>query len=257
MINNCKMKISVITITFNAEQFLRETMQSVLDQSYTNIEYIIVDGKSTDGTVEIIKSFEDGMKAKSIEFRWISEPDSGLYDAMNKGLRMATGDFVWFVNAGDRIFDGTIAQKVADAFAANEQADVVYGQTQIIDQNGAPCGERHKIAPKNLQFKSLLNGLVVCHQSIVVRRSVAPNYNLQYRYSADYDWVCGVLKQSRCNVYIDGYLSKFMISGISAKNRKASWVERYKIMCHHFGIVRTLLAHIAIVIKYPFSRQLK
>ena len=112
MINNCKMKISVITITFNAEQFLRETMQSVLGQSYTNIEYIIVDGKSTDGTVEIIKSFEGGMKAKSIEFRWISEPDSGLYDAMNKGLRMATGDFVWFVNAGDRIFDGTIASSL-------------------------------------------------------------------------------------------------------------------------------------------------
>ena len=188
------MKISVITITFNAEQFLKETMQSVLKQTYTDIEYIIVDGKSTDGTVEIIKSFEAEMKAKSIDFRWISEPDKGLYDAMNKGLRMATGDFVWFINAGDQIYDSTIAQKVADAIAANEHADVVYGQTLIIDQNGTPCSERHKIAPKNLQFKSLLNGLVVCHQSIVVRRSIAPNYNLQYRYSADYDWVCGVLK---------------------------------------------------------------
>ena len=250
------MKISVITITFNAEQFLGETMQSVLKQTYTDIEYIIVDGKSTDGTVGIIKSFEAEMKAKSIEFRWISEPDRGLYDAMNKGLGMATGDFVWFVNAGDQIYDSTIAQKVADAIAVNEQADVVYGQTLIIDQNGIPCGERHKIAPKNLQFKSLLNGLVVCHQSILVRRSIAPNYNLQYRYSADYDWVCGVLNQSRCNVYVDGYLSRFMISGISAKNRKASWVERYKIMCSHFGLIRTLAAHLVIVLKYPFSRQL-
>ena len=250
------MKISVITITFNAEQFLGETMQSVLKQTYTDIEYIIVDGKSTDGTVGIIKSFEAEMKAKSIEFRWISEPDRGLYDSMNKGLGMATGDFVWFVNAGDQIYDSTIAQKVADAIAVNEQADVVYGQTLIIDQNGIPCGERHKIAPKNLQFKSLLNGLVVCHQSILVRRSIAPNYNLQYRYSADYDWVCGVLNQSRCNVYVDGYLSRFMISGISAKNRKASWVERYKIMCSHFGLIRTLAAHLVIVLKYPFSRQL-
>lgn len=251
------MKISVITITFNAEQFLEETMRSVLKQIYTDIEYIIVDGKSTDGTVGIIKSFEAEMRAKSIEFRWISEPDRGLYDAMNKGLRMATGDFVWFVNAGDQIFDSTIAQKVADAIAVNEQADVVYGQTLIIDQNGIPCGERHKIAPKNLQFKSLLNGLVVCHQSILVRRSIAPNYNLQYRYSADYDWVCGVLEQSRCNVYVDGYLSKFMISGISAKNRKASWLERYRIMRRHFGLIRTLAAHFVIVLKYPFSRQLK
>ena len=250
------MKISIVTITFNAEQFLRETMQSVLKQTHTDIEYLIIDGKSTDGTVEIIKSFEAEMKEKSIEFRWISEPDKGLYDAMNKGLRMATGDFVWFVNAGDQIFDSTTAQKVSDAIAANEQADVVYGQTLIIDQNGTPCGERHKIAPKNLQFKSLLNGLVVCHQSILVRRSIAPNYNLQYRYSADYDWVCGVLEQSRCNVYVDGYLSKFMLSGISAKNRKASWVERYKIMRCHFGLIRTLAAHFVIVLKYPFSRQL-
>ena len=251
------MKISVITITFNAELFLKETMQSVLKQTYTDIEYIIVDGKSTDGTVEIIKSFEAEMKAKSIDFRWISEPDKGLYDAMNKGMRMATGDFVWFINAGDQIYDSTIAQKVTDAIAANEHSDVVYGQTLIIDQNGTPCGERHKIAPKDLQFKSLLNGLVVCHQSIVVRRGIAPNYNLQYRYSADYDWVCGVLKQSRCNVYVDGYLSKFMISGISAKNRKASWVERYKIMRSHFGLIRTLAAHFVIVLKYPFSKQLK
>jgi glycosyltransferase involved in cell wall biosynthesis len=250
------MKISIVTITFNAEQFLRETMQSVLKQTHTDIEYLIIDGKSTDGTVEIIKSFEAEMKEKSIEFRWISEPDKGLYDAMNKGLRMATGDFVWFVNAGDQIFDSTTAQKVSDAIAANELADVVYGQTLIIDQNGTPCGERHKIAPKNLQFKSLLNGLVVCHQSILVRRSIAPNYNLQYRYSADYDWVCGVLEQSRCNVYVDGYLSKFMLSGISAKNRKASWVERYKIMRCHFGLIRTLAAHFVIVLKYPFSRQL-
>ncbi len=250
------MKISIVTITFNAEQFLRETMQSVLKQTHTDIEYLIIDGKSTDGTVEIIKSFEAEMEEKSIEFRWISEPDKGLYDAMNKGLRMATGDFVWFVNAGDQIFDSTTAQKVSDAIAANEQADVVYGQTLIIDQNGTPCGERHKIAPKNLQFKSLLNGLVVCHQSILVRRSIAPNYNLQYRYSADYDWVCGVLEQSRCNVYVDGYLSKFMLSGISAKNRKASWVERYKIMRCHFGLIRTLAAHFVIVLKYPFSRQL-
>ena len=251
------MKLTVITITFNAERFLRKTIQNVLAQTYLNMEYIIVDGKSTDGTVGIIKECEEEFSAKGIDLKWISEPDKGLYDAMNKGLRMATGDFVWFINAGDKIYDNTTAQRVADALADNAGADVVYGQTLIIDQNDEPCGERHKIAPNNLELKHMLNGLVVCHQSIVVRKEIAPIYDLRYRYSADYDWVCGVLEQSRKNIYIDGYLSKFMQSGISAKNRKASWIERYKIMCHHFGIVRTLLAHIAIVIKYPFSRQLK
>ena len=249
------MKLSIITITFNAERFLPKTIQSVVTQLYPNVEYIIVDGKSTDGTVGIINDFEEQIRAKGIDFKWISEPDKGLYDAMNKGLQMATGDFVWFINAGDEIFDAVTAQIVANA--ATDSVDVVYGQTLIIDPNGAPCGERHKIAPKNLQLNSLLNGLVVCHQSIVVRKNIAPKYDLQYRYSADYDWVCGVLKQSRRNVYIDGYLSKFMQSGISAKNRKASWGERYRIMRSHFGLPRTLWAHLTIVLKYPFSKQLK
>lgn len=249
------MKLSIITITFNAERFLPKTIQSVVAQSYPNVEYIIVDGKSTDGTVGVINDFEEQIRAKGIDFKWISEPDRGLYDAMNKGLQMATGDFVWFINAGDEIFDVGTAQIVANA--VTDSVDVVYGQTLIIDTNGTSCGERHKIAPKSLQLNSLLNGLVVCHQSIIVRKSIAPKYDLQYRYSADYDWVCGVLKQSRRNVYIDGYLSKFMQSGISAKNRKASWFERYRIMRSHFGLWRTLLAHFAIVLKYPFSKQLK
>lgn len=251
------MKLTIITITFNAERFLRKTIQNVLAQTYQNIEYIIVDGKSTDRTVDIIKECEADFCVNGIDFKWISEPDKGLYDAMNKGLRMATGDFVWFINAGDKIYDSTTAQRVADALADNADADVVYGQTLIIDQNDEPCGERHKIAPVSLEFRHMLNGLVVCHQSIVVRKEIAPAYDLRYHYSADYDWVCGVLEQSRKNIYIDGYLSKFMQSGISAKNRKASWIERYKIMCQHFGVVRTLVAHLVIALKYPFSKQLK
>ena len=142
------MKLSIITITFNAERFLPKTIQSVVAQSYPNVEYIIVDGKSTDGTVGIINDFEEQIRAKGIDFKWISEPDKGLYDAMNKGLQMATGDFVWFINAGDEIFDAGTAQIVANA--ATDSVDVVYGQTLIIDPNGTPCGERHKIAPKNL-----------------------------------------------------------------------------------------------------------
>ena len=202
-------KLSIITITFNAECYLPRTIKSIIEQTYGSIEYIIIDGKSTDGTVNIIKQCEETFLAKGIDFKWISEPDRGLYDAMNKGLQMATGDFVWFINAGDEIYDAGTARSVANA--ATDSDDVVYGQTLIIDPNGTPCGERHKIAPKKLQLNSLLNGLVVCHQSIIVRKSIAPKYDLQYRYSADYDWVCGVLKQSRRNVYIDGYLSKFML----------------------------------------------
>jgi len=251
------MKISIITITFNAERFLLGTVRSIMEQTCTDIEYIIVDGKSTDGTVDIIRKCEENFRTTGIDFKWISEPDKGLYDAMNKGLQMATGDFVWFINAGDKLYDTTIVQQMEDVWADNADADVIYGQTLIIDQNDKPYGERHKIAPNNLELKHMLNGLVVCHQSIVVRREIAPAYDLNYRYSADYDWVCKVLKMSRSNCYINGYLSRFMLSGISAKNRKASWIERYQIMLRHFGLIRTLVAHLVIVLKYPFSKQLK
>ena len=249
------MKISIITITFNAERFLSGTVHSIMEQTCTDIEYIIVDGKSTDRTVDIIRECEENFRAKGIEFKWISEPDKGLYDAMNKGMQMATGDFVWFINAGDKLFDNTTVRQVVDAITDN--LDVIYGQTLIIDSNDNPYGERHKIAPNNLKFNHMINGLVVCHQSIVVRRKIAPAYDLNYRYSADYDWVCKVLKMSRNNCYINGYLSRFMLSGISAKNRKASWIERFQIMLRHFGLIRTLAAHLVIVLKYPFSKQLK
>ncbi len=249
------MKLSIITITFNAERFLLGTVRSITEQTCTDIEYIIVDGKSTDGTIDIVKECAGEISTKGIDFKWISEPDKGLYDAMNKGLQMATGDFVWFINAGDKLFDNTTVRQVVDAITDN--IDVIYGQTLIIDSNDNPYGERHKIAPNNLKFKHMINGLVVCHQSIVVRREIAPAYDLSYRYSADYDWVCKVLNVSRNNCYINGYLSRFMLSGISAKNRKASWIERYQIMLRHFGLIRTLVAHLVIVLKYPFSKQLK
>ncbi len=251
------MKLTIITITFNAERFVGNTIQSIACQSFSDIEYIIVDGKSTDTTMDIVKSSEPLFKARNIKFKWISEPDKGLYDAMTKGIKMATGDFVWFINAGDKIFDGGTAQKVADAIANNSDADVVYGQTLIIDQNDNPCGERHKIAPADLQFRHLLGGLVVCHQSIVVRRSIAPDYDLHYRFSSDYDWTCKVLASSRKNVYVPEYISRFMLAGISAKNRKASLMERFNIMRRHFGLLPTLWAHIVIVLKFPFSKQLK
>ncbi|MDR1543049.1 MAG: glycosyltransferase [Prevotellaceae bacterium] len=239
--------LSIITVTYNAEKHIERTIRSVLVQSYSDIEYIIIDGKSTDRTVEIAKKFPN--------FQIISEQDCGLYDAMNKGLRLATGDFVWFVNAGDEIFAPDTAQNIADALAKNPEADIIYGQSLIVDENGKPLGERHKIAPEFLTKNSFLNGLVVCHQSILVRKNIAQEYKLKYRVSADYDWVLNAVSRSKKNIYMDEYLSKFMIAGVSAVNRKKSWQERFLIMKKHFGLCKTLFAHGIIVLKYPFSRK--
>jgi len=248
-------RLSIITITYNAERFLPKTIESILGQKYLDFEYIIVDGQSKDGTVGIIRDCEQRIQSKSlpITFRWVSEPDKGLYDAMNKGMKMAQGEFVWFMNAGDKIYDAQTVANLIQRLESEADADVIYGQSLIIDEEDRPLGERHKIAPKVLTRKSMLNGLVVCHQSILVRRTIAPEYDLSYRITADYDWTCKVLAVSKKNLYIDQYLSRFMTAGVSDVHRKKAWMERYRIMKKHFGLCATLWAHFKIIVRYPFT----
>jgi glycosyltransferase involved in cell wall biosynthesis len=243
-------KISIITVTYNAASFLEKTLQSIFNQTSKDFECLIIDGASTDGTLDIINKYQN-----QENLRYVSEKDKGLYDAMNKGISLAKGEYIWFINAGDKIYAPTTIKQILRELERNPQADLIYGQSLIIDENDNPLGERHKIAPKTLKTKSLLNGLVVCHQSILVRKSIAPMYDTTYKISADYNWTIEVLKRSRQNLYIDTYLSKFMISGVSAKHRKLSLKERYRIMKKHFGSIPTLWAHLKIAIKYPFSRK--
>ena len=254
-------KITIITITYNAETVLEKTIQSILNQTDKNFEYIIVDGASTDNTVEIIRKYEkliadnfyDGFHKE--QFQWISEPDNGLYEAMNKGIDLAKGEFLWFMNAGDKIFNSNTLLKLQHAIVENPNADIFYGQSLVIDSNDNLLGKRHKIAPEILTKKSLLNGLVVCHQSIIVRKTIAPYYDLQYKISADYDWTIKSLSRSKKNLYLNESLSRFMVAGISSLQRKTSWKERFYIMKKHYGLTQTLWAHLKIVLKYPFTRK--
>ena len=162
-------KFSIITITYNAEQWLERTILSVLSQSYTNVEYIVIDGASTDRTVELIKQYEAGISY------WVSEPDQGLYDAMNKGLRKATGDYVWFLNAGDTLYTAdTLQSVVASLKKSVSLPDVLYGETQIVDAQGRSLGMRRLKAPRKLTWNRFRMVMLVCHQSFLVKRSLAP-----------------------------------------------------------------------------------
>lgn len=240
--------ISIITITYNAEQWLERTMRSVLSQTCKEYEYILVDGASKDGTLDIIKRLEPQFDGR---LSWKSEPDKGLYDAMNKGLARAKGDFVWFMNAGDEIYaPDTLAHVTA---MATDDADVVYGKACIVNAAGEKVSEHHKTTPPDLCRKHLLNGLVVSHQAIIVRRNIAEPYDLRYRITADYDWVIKAVSASRKNCYMDEYVCKFLTEGVSKSKRKQAWRERFAIMRRHFGLVRTLWAHFVIALKYPFS----
>ena len=242
------MKLSVITITYNAAQWLERTMRSVLVQKSQDYEYVIVDGASTDGTLDIIKHLEPLFEGR---LTWLSEPDKGLYDAMNKAIAMAKGDFLWFVNAGDEIYAPNTLAHIVEMTGL--KTDIIYGKACIVNAAGQKVSEHHKTTPPNLQFHDLLNGLVVSHQAIIVRRSVAEYYDTQYRICADYDWVIKSVRDSRQNVYIDDYLCKFIIGGVSRTQRQRAWKERFHIMRVQFGLWRTIWAHLLIALKYPFS----
>lgn len=228
--------ISVITITYNAATTLPRTLESVAAQSFHDFEYLVIDGASKDNTVALAKAYAIAQV--------FSEPDRGLYDAMNKGLRRASGDYVIFLNAGDKFHSSNTLQQYADAINnAPEPPGIVYGQTRIVDDNGNYLCERHLRAPEKLTKRSFLNGMEVCHQAMCVRRSIAPEYDLNYRFSADYDWAVKVLTKSSLNIYIPNYVADYLSEGITTANHRASLWERFHSMSHHYGLFPTIWSH--------------
>ncbi|HIS34018.1 MAG TPA: glycosyltransferase [Candidatus Avirikenella pullistercoris] len=241
-----KPKISIITVVYNAKEELRATLQSLLELKYSNLEIVVVDGGSTDGTRQVIEEYSVNIA------HWVSEKDGGIYDAMNKGLRMATGDYVWFINAGDSVYDPYVLESI---FKGQEHyADVYYGDTLILDTDGTPLGLRRKRLPKRLTWHSLRRGMVVCHQSVIVKREIAPPYNLEYKYAADIEWVIEVLKKASEIQNTHSILSKFVKGGTSSVHRRESLQERYRIMKKYYGTSRTVLSHIRFVFELLFGR---
>jgi len=236
--------ISIITVVYNSEAYIEKTLKSIKEQTSKNFEYVIIDGNSKDGTLSIIEKYKDCVNVL------VSEPDKGLYDAMNKGLENANGQFVWFINSGDEIFSSDTIEKIEQYYQQEQDADIFYGQTAIIDLQGNITGMRRKTAPDNLNPKSLLMGLVVCHQSILVKREIAPRYNLSYKITADYEWVLSSLEASQKTVNTHLILSRFLEGGYSSHNVKRSLKDRLTIMIKHFGLFPTIWGHVRITIQY-------
>ncbi len=246
-----KPKVSIITVVYNAKKALEKTINNIKQLRYENIDYIIVDGGSTDGTVSVIKENEQYVS------QWISEPDKGLYDAMNKGLNMVTEGYVWFINAGDFIYSKDILNNIFAGF--ENYADIYYGDTIIESETGEIMGLRGKKLPRKLTLSSYHSGMVVCHQSIIVRRDIAPLYNLNYKYAADIDWVMDVTRRAVSITNTRFILSIFVEGGISSLNRKASLKERLQIMIKFYGRFKALYYHIIIAanILRPKYRKIK
>lgn len=232
-------KISIITVVYNAKDELRATLENLRDITYAEKEIIVVDGNSTDGTKDVIAEFALDITC------FVSEPDKGIYDAMNKGLNLATGDYVWFINAGDFVHSPDF---LTNTFQAQEiYSDIYYGETLIISEDNKPLGLRKKRLPKRLRWQSFKKGMVVCHQSIIVKKSIAPKYDLTYKYAADVLWVLQSLKKAKTIYNTKQIVSQFREGGVSTINRKESLKERFRIMTLYFGIFQTILSHVSFL----------
>ncbi len=239
--------VSIITVVFNGEKTLESTIKSVINQTYDNIEYVIIDGNSKDKTLDIIKKYDSKIS------KWISEPDEGIYDAMNKGINISTGDYIWFMNSGDELAN---AKTVEDIISSSPNSDIYYGDTVMIDCNGNEIGNRRLSPPEKLTWKSFKKGMLVSHQSFIAKKQIIKSYNLKYKFSADFEWCLLALKNAKSITNTHLTLSKFLDGGITKQNIAAGLKERFKIMSEYYGLIPTCINHIPISIKF-FSFLIK
>ena len=243
MHNHPTPKFSIITVTYNAEAVLEDTIQSVISQTSHHVEYIIVDGASKDGTLSIIDRYRDRIT------RIVSEPDKGLYDAMNKGIRLATGDYLCFLNAGDSFHEDDTLQQMVRSISGNELPDVLYGETELVDKEGHFIRMRRLAAPEVLTWRSFKQGMLVCHQAFFAKASLVEPYDLQYRFSADFDWCIQVMKKARTLHNTHLTLIDYLEEGMTTQNRQASLRERFRIMARHYGLASTIAHHAWFVLR--------
>ena len=238
-------KLTVITVIFNNVRDIERTIKSVVGQTFKDIEYLIVDGASTDGTLEIITRYRDKIS------KMISERDGGIYFAMNKGLALATGDFVLFMNSGDEIYDAKTVERV---FSVATDADIYYGETEMYNDSWQSLGCRRHRVPDKFNWRSFKYGMSVSHQAIYIRKSIISPYDTSYKYSADIDWIIRAAKKAKKIAKVDGYVAKYLVGGISKKKHRESLIERYKIFRKYYGFVPNIFNHFIIALNLAWHK---
>lgn len=208
--------ISVVTICYNAEEYIEATVKSVLQQTYSNIEYIVVDGNSKDNTLIIVNQYKEKIK------KIISEPDKGIYDAMNKGIDLCSGDWCLFLNSGDYFYAKDTIQKAVELF--NDNADVIYGDTEYRFDYGNDV-----LKPKELE--KVMDGAFCCHQSTFFKLDTLRKYKYDLSYKIIADWVLyrKMYLDGKVFYYIPTIISSFdNINGASTANSVQSFVNHKK-----------------------------
>lgn len=253
---------SIVTITYNADNVLGKTVDSVFSQTYPHVEHVIIDGASTDDTLQVAQDYMQRSYAASNghEIRIVSEPDNGLYDAMNKGLRQVSGDYVLFLNAGDFFPDSEVLSNIArnvglEGVSREKLPVVLYGNTDIVDNDGRFLRHRRLQPPANLSWRSFRHGMLVCHQAFYARLDIAKTvpYDCRYRFSADVDWCIRIMKEAEIrhlpflNLHL--VVANYTEEGQSTIHHRESLNERYQIMCHHYGKIPTIFMHLWFAVR--------
>ena len=210
------MKISLITVTFNSGGTLRDTIQSVLSQTYPEIEYIIVDGLSEDSTIDIIKEYVPLFQGR---LKWISEKDNGLYDAMNKGFKMATGEIVGIINSDDLLTESGVIGKVIDCFEGHKDIDCVYADLYYVSQYDTSKIVRHWITGKQRSFSKEWHP---AHPTFYVKREIYSKYglfDLDFKFAADFELMLRLVEKEHIRLfYLPEPLVRMRLGGTTSKN---------------------------------------
>jgi glycosyltransferase involved in cell wall biosynthesis len=241
------MKVSIITVTYNRADTIKDTFDSVLSQTYSNFEYIVIDGDSQDNTIDIIKQYEPLFKNRMY---WMSEPDKGLYDAMNKGIKKANGDLIVFINSDDLICDSEAIEKVVAKFMSDDQLEAVYADLFYVSQKDTSKIIRTWKVGRQKPFRT---GWQPAHLSLYIKKSVYDKYglfNLNYQLAADFELMLRFFDKYKIKTaYLQEFFVKMRLGGESNKSLKN--IYKQNIECIRAFKENNLSVNAVL---YPFKR---
>lgn len=220
------MKITIVTVSFNEENNIARTVESVLRQTSSDIEYIICDGGSTDKTVEIARSYSDCFNEKGINYTVISEKDKGIYDGMNKGIAIASQQYIYFLNAGDWMCSDDVIEKVIAEALNNGSPDIIYGDVYGVERT---------VLNLIRNSDDDLDHYMICHQGVFVSTDLMKEkkFDLNYRIAADYNLILGLKKEGKTFHRIDLPIAYFSLDGVSTTNIAARYLEHAQIQAFY------------------------
>lgn len=251
-------KFTVVTVTYNAASLIARTIESVEQQDHPAVEHLIIDGNSTDATLEMVHHYMERNSVAQVqhEVNCLSEPDEGIYDAMNKAFSLMTGRYIVFLNAGDTFpTPTTLSELAALAESQSRHPAVIFGDTNIVDAEGRFIRPRRLAPSADLTWHDFKQGMLICHQAFYARTDIASgiNYDRRYRFSADYDWTLRIMKEAERRgesmKYSGSVVACYLSEGATLRNHRRSLWERLLIMARHFGWPTALTQHGWFVIR--------